>query len=239
MIWNASLLNLTPVAWGTVLECVYETHLQRKYKDVDGVSYFRGDTIQTRIREARRSKDVQIIEETKRFLQEDLYFSTEYTEAIVAPSNATTKARAIHLPDAIFIDSRNETPIIRCGEMKASGQNDSSSVPENIDKMVFKTRNSAVAPWEGQENITLRRAILITAAVTNPKGQYPHKAAWVREINKENSAADRREIEVFCNQEAYSFLSGEEISAQDYDDLFLTTTARIELERIKKATTNQ
>lgn len=213
---------------GSVLENVYEEQMKSSYH-VENVFYYKGEDIAKEINEMRKSGDRIRIEAYKQKLINTLFFSEDYTNKILQVEGIK---KSLHLPDVIVIDLRGSVPKIKCAEMKASGQNDSSSVPENIDKLAFGTRNSAVEAYASNGNIILERAILITATAVSKDGKYPNKTKWTNEIEKRREALG--DIKVFCNEEAFSWLSGKDMSKEVYNQEFINTTAYAELLRLKK-----
>jgi hypothetical protein len=215
---------------GNVLEVVYEFNIKNMYQDNDNVTYIKGEDISKRIKEMRSSKNNYEILNFKKELKETYEFSDKYISDVL--SNGQNK-KSIHLPDVIMIDKTGEVTKIKCAEMKASGQNDSSSVPENIDKLAYGTRNSAVEAYSGRSDLIIERAIIITAASVSSDGKFLHKNKWVNEIERRKDTVG--DIKVFCNQEAFSWLSGKDISSDEYNKEFINTTAYAELKRIHKA----
>ena len=56
---------------------------------------------------------------------------------------------------------------------------------------------------------------------------------WTNEV--ERVERSKENIEVLCNEQAFSWLSGTNLSPQEYDTKFLNTTAHIQLKRIREA----
>lgn len=212
---------------GYVLEAVYEKNFNLVHSGRSDVTYVKGGGLSKRIKETRKSGDLEKIEKLKNEMKSVLLFTDSYVDSVMQVG------QAVHLPDVIVVDRSGGIVNIKCAEMKASGQNDSSSVPENIDKMAYGTRNSAVEPYKGRRDVTIERAILITAASSNARGDFTAKNAWVNVINRNRRKVG--DIKVFCNQDCFSWLSGVKLTAEVYDKNFLNTTAYAQLQRIKNS----
>lgn len=212
---------------GNVLESVYEHNFNIVHAADDRMLYVKGGDLGRKIKEIRKSEDLNKIENFKKELKNVLMFTDAYVDRVMVPGVP------VHLPDAIVVDRRGEVVKVKCAEIKASGMNDSSSVPENIDKMAHGTRNSAVEPYKGRNDVELERAVVIAATVADSRGNFTAKNAWVNAINQRRRKVG--DVKVFCNEEAFSWLSGVELSAEQYDKDFINTTAYAQLKRIENS----
>ena len=171
-------------------------------------------------------KEVELYKKTKedalknKFINEYL-FSQEYVDNIEA-------INSIHFPDIVLVDKKNN--IIKITEMKASGENDSTSVPGNINKMTPGRSNYAGAAWECNKNITVYKSISIAAAkrVETSKNIYPVRNRWENVINKTG-----KNIKVCVNEEIIEWLTNQKITYNDYLLNVIHTACRIEAELVK------
>ena len=214
---------------GNILEEVYSQQFNNLYNESRTHFYIKGDSLSKIIKEARKETKTEDKKKVFDLLTKKYLFTEKYANEILD----SKLKKAIHLPDVIQVNRTGKVPIIKCGEMKASGQNDSSSIPENIDKLVYGTRNSAIEAWSGKTDVEVKRAILITATTSNAEGKFIHKNKWSNDINKRQAAIG--DIEVFCNEEAFTWLADKTITAEEYKKEFINTTAATALERVKLA----
>ena len=147
---------------GTVLEMVYEKNFEKENRNNPHVCYVRGDSLSKKIKDVRSHGTVLEREKLREELMYKYKFSKDYVDSVLNCENGEYAIKSIHLPDIIVVDTSTVPATVKCAEMKASGQNDTSSVPENVDKLTGGTRNSAVSPWHGMA-VTLKKAILLTA----------------------------------------------------------------------------
>lgn len=85
------------------------------------VSVYLGKNIKKLVEEYKKDQDVRDV------LVNDYLISGEYLDNVAS-------LKSFHFPDIVLIDKKNN--VVKCLEVKASGENDSISVPGNIHKMV-------------------------------------------------------------------------------------------------------
>lgn len=122
--------------------------------------------------------------------------------------------KPVQFPDIIVVDTDKENgkTVIRVAEMKTSGQNDSSAVPKNIDKMRFDTENSAIQWWKHNEDVELDRAVLLTATRKNSRGKFTNQSTWENSLKKRGVS----DVSVFSNEEGFSWLKNKPSSSDEY-----------------------
>lgn len=122
--------------------------------------------------------------------------------------------KPVQFPDIVVVnaDKENGKTVIRVAEMKTSGQNDSSSVPKNIDKMRFDTENSAIQWWKHNDNVVLNRAILLTATRKNNRGKFANQSTWENSLKKRGVS----DVSIFSNEEGLSWIKGKKSSSDEY-----------------------
>lgn len=147
---------------GKVLELVYQKNFEKENFNNPHMQYIAGDSLSKIIKDVRKNGTPLEIEKLREELIYKYKFSEHYVDGVLNRENGKYAIESIHLPDVIVVDTSCTPATVKCAEMKASGQNDTSSVPENVDKLTGGTRNSAVSPWHGMA-VTLKKAILLTA----------------------------------------------------------------------------
>lgn len=124
---------------------------------------------------------------------------TRAEEIASGKSPGSRPSQSASMPDVVVIDTDSGgTVTISCTEIKASGNNDSSSVPKNLDKLAFDTKNSAVSPWRHLDPEKVRRAVWIAAAEPDD----PCLARW------RACARDVPGVSVVAWDEGYQWLTG-------------------------------
>lgn len=112
------------------------------------------------------------------------------------------------MPDVVVIDRDDDGQVstVSCAEIKASGNNDSSAVPKNLDKLRFDTKNSAVSPWRHMDPEKVRRAVWIAAAEPGDRNLSRWRIA---------AASDTPDVRVVASGDGYRWLTGAD--RPDYD----------------------
>lgn len=130
--------------------------------------------------------------------------------------------KSIHFPDIILIDKENNT--IKIAEVKSSGENDSTSVPGNINKLVEGKNHYAGKAWENTD-VLLLKSISIAAAKKHGDNNYhyPVRNRWEKVINENNY-----DIQVCVNEEIIHWLTNCSITFDDYFENVISTACRIE-----------
>lgn len=142
--------------------------------------------------------------------------------------NTVSHLKNFHFPDIVLIDKKNN--VVKCLEVKSSGENDSTSVPGNINKMVAGTNHYAANAWEDTPNITLYKGIAIAAAkrYVDKDNVYPVRNRWENVISEK-----QLDIDVVVNEEIINWLIGTQLQYDDYLNNVISTACRIEAELVK------
>lgn len=199
---------------GYLFERVIVNSLNRDFKDTDRRAYL-GEELSDKIKYFRYSVKTgkNVSGEMKAFADK---YHIAYEDLI---GYVTDSKKKLSLPDVVIVD--NETGIIKTAELKASGDNDSSSVPENLDKMVPNSRNSAVDLWNNTD-YKLDKALLIVAA-NGENGHYPTESRWNNSLEKNRPEEN---ITIASNENAYNWLSNKKVSDKSYEKTVINTVAR-------------
>lgn len=199
---------------GNLAEKYVVLSLTRDFKNSPNKRALLGAVLADEIKEFRREAKAGFlpVAKMKKFCKK---YHTEYKDLLFYVENPGAK---LCLPDVVVIN--DEDKIIRVAELKLSGDNDSSSVPENLDKLVLNSRNSAIRLWNNSA-YTLERGLLIIAS-SGSDGHYPSEARWKNSIRKNPS---QQNIIVASNENAYNWLSGEKLSSEEYEIRIINTVA--------------
>lgn len=193
---------------GNTMELVIEHNLTND-PNFSG-SAIKGKTVETRVKNIRTT-----YQQTGRIDEKEIkeLCSTYHVNPSQIRGLVKSK-KSIQFPDIIIIDKDDATgkPVVRVTEMKTSGQNDSSAVPKNIDKMRFDTENSAVQAWKDNNNIILERAVSLIATRKNAKGKFENQSTWQNSLIKRNV----HDVQVLSNEEAFSWMRNRECSEEEY-----------------------
>lgn len=182
------------------------------------VEIYLGDNIKNEVREYKKTQNEEFYEK----LIQDYLMSEKYLDDVA-------NLNSFHFPDIVLIDRENN--IIKCLEVKSSGENDSTSVPGNINKMVAGTNHYAATAWEDNENIVLQKGIAIASAkrYEEKENVYPVRNRWEIVI-----AAKQLDIDVVVNEEIVNWLIGTQLQYDDYLINVISTACRIEAELVKE-----
>ena len=193
---------------GNTMELVIERNINQD-KSFKG-SAVSGGKLESKVKriqtEFKKSNELNI-EEINQICEEN-HLDKELMKEIIIND------KPVQFPDIIVVNTDKETgkTVIRVAEMKTSGQNDSSAVPKNIDKMRFDTENSAIQWWKHNEDVELDRAVLLTATRKNSRGKFTNQSTWENSLKKR----DVSDVSVFSNEEGLSWLKGNSTSSDEY-----------------------
>lgn len=212
---------------GNISETVYDYQIKKSLIYNPDMYHIHGKEIKNKLTKYFKTKDALEKQEIKDYLLNVCFFNKEYVEKLLK------KEAPLSFPDSIFYDTSGDKPIIKAGEMKTSGQNDSTSVPGNIRKLTFGEKGSAIEPWRHKEGIVFERAILIFSTRLSKSQIFENKNTWINAVEGFPVSDNMASVQVFCNEEIVEWHTGIKIDPAVYEKYFIIMTASVQLMRVK------